>query len=93
MTPVSLQTKPKSQRPSSPRQFFQKLYGDLEANNKDIAENKTTPKNRETDLIAPIPILATPLPLLFPHGSESQLAAAAAGLSAFCKYLHVTFFP
>lgn len=85
MTPVSPQTKPKSQQPSSPREFFQRLYGDLEEKTEESVE--IPEKKRETELIAPIPILATPLPYLFPHGSDSQLAAAAAGLTAFRKYI------
>lgn len=40
------------------------------------------------DLVVPVPILATPLPFLLPP--ESQLAAAAAGLSAFCEYLIIS---
>lgn len=84
MTHVSSLSKPKTQQPSSPREFFQKLYGDLEDNSQDRPES-SIPKKKENDLIAPVPILATPLPFLFPHGSESPLAVAAAGLSAFRK--------
>lgn len=84
MTLETSQNKLKSQPPSSPRDFFQRLYGDLEKNNEENSES-IIPKKKETELVAPIPVLATPLPFLFPHGSESQLAAAAAGLSAFCK--------
>lgn len=40
------------------------------------------------DLVVPVPILAAPLPFLLPP--ESQLAAAAAGLSAFCEYLTIS---
>lgn len=79
-------TKPGHQ-PSSPREFFQKIYGDLE-NKSETPICMTRAKVRsETDLIAPIPILASPF--LFPPGSESQLAAAAAGLSAFRKYSNI----
>ncbi|KAJ8982785.1 hypothetical protein NQ317_018198 [Molorchus minor] len=81
--------KTKVNQPSSPREFFQKIYGDLE-NDSTVTKDaiaKTNPPSEavkpEAELVAPIPILATPLPFILPHGSDSQLAAAAAGLSAF----------
>ncbi|XP_066138394.1 homeobox protein rough-like [Euwallacea fornicatus] len=121
MIPSTTSLKPKSNhQPSSPRDFFYKLYGHLEQNSKEDAKetkdpieasfcSSSTPKNdflespnlnalpglrtsvRSTnsnkcekpadDLVVPVPILATSLPFLLP--AESQLAAAAAGLSAF----------
>ncbi|KAJ8977696.1 hypothetical protein NQ317_005429 [Molorchus minor] len=81
--------KTKVNQPSSPREFFQKIYGDLEndstVTNEAIAKTNPPPEavKPEAELVAPIPILATPLPFILPHGSDSQLAAAAAGLSAF----------
>lgn len=77
-------TKPKTTQPSSPRDFFQRIYGHLE-NRDDERKNEET-KREIHDLITPVPILATPLPFLLPPGNETHLtAAAAAGLSAFCK--------
>ncbi|CAG9856999.1 unnamed protein product [Phyllotreta striolata] len=76
----------KAHRPSSPRDFFRKLYGDLETKYTGDEEPKISAGvgRVETELIAPIPILATSsLPFLLPHASDSQLAVAAAGLSAF----------
>lgn len=93
MTPVSPHRKPKTHQPSSPRDFFQRLYGDLEDKNENQQEHQqTVQKSREVELVAPIPILATPFPLLFPHGNESQLAVAAAGLTAFCKYFYYIYY-
>nr|CAI5816904.1 unnamed protein product [Callosobruchus analis] len=80
---------PKPNQPSSPREFFKKIYGDLEKKpqHRDL-EDTIVPdpvkKTANRNLIAPIPVLATPLPFILPH-ADTQLAAAAAGLSAFCK--------
>ncbi|KAG5891590.1 hypothetical protein JTB14_022254 [Gonioctena quinquepunctata] len=80
-------TKPKHNQPSSPREFFQKIYGDLDRKpEREVIPTSDEAKKRESELITPIPILASPLPFILPHGSESQFAAAAAGLSAFCEY-------
>nr|XP_023030290.1 homeobox protein rough-like [Leptinotarsa decemlineata] len=77
-------TKPKQNQPSSPRDFFRKIYGDLDQKiDKNEVSSGTRTDKQESDLITPIPILANPLPFILPHGSESQFAAAAAGLSAF----------
>lgn len=88
----------KSNQPSSPRDFFQRIYGDLEKNTSDkIAVKREDSGNEEVfeiksntnELIAPIPILAAPIPFILPAsvGNESHIAAAAAaGLSAFCKF-------
>ena len=77
-------TKPKTTRPSSPREFFQRLYGHLE---KQEDERQDDGGKRDVqELITPVPILASPLPFLLPPGNDTHLtAAAAAGLSAFCK--------
>nr|XP_015838592.1 PREDICTED: homeobox protein rough isoform X1 [Tribolium castaneum] len=74
-------TKPKTtHQPSSPREFFQRIYGHLEKREEQCEETK-----REIhELITPVPILATPLPFLLPPGNDTHLTAAAAvGLSAF----------
>lgn len=122
-------------KPSSPREFFHKLYGHLEdpkvptsssskfvstikntrltwnlkwyklsaslASKTDqdlstlsvfqtslISGNNVARLDKSEDLVVPVPILATPLPFLLPP--ESQLAAAAAGLSAFCEYIAIS---
>ncbi|XP_076257279.1 homeobox protein rough-like [Rhynchophorus ferrugineus] len=93
----------KPNQPSSPREFFRKIYGDLEKNDvskipdSDFCHDSTSQDNNATatssaednkcdrrskdELVVPVPILATPFPFLLP--AETQLAAAAAGLSAF----------
>ncbi|XP_018572331.1 homeobox protein rough-like [Anoplophora glabripennis] len=76
-------TKPKANQPSSPREFFQKIYGHLETGSPKEESSSFDTRKPSTELIAPIPILAAPLPFILPHGNESQLAAAAAGLTAF----------
>ncbi|RZC34681.1 hypothetical protein BDFB_014750, partial [Asbolus verrucosus] len=75
-------TKPKTTQPSSPREFFQRIYGHLEKEKH--GEEQDGPKREIQELIAPVPILASPLPFLLPPGNEPHLtAAAAAGLTAF----------
>ncbi|XP_072378036.1 homeobox protein rough-like [Diabrotica undecimpunctata] len=86
MTTTTTPQKPKPTQPSSPRDFFRKLYGDLEPKSSQEEEAKypITLKKTDSDIVAPIPILATStLPFILPHASDSQLAVAAAGLSAF----------
>lgn len=92
-------TKTKNNQPSSPRDFFQRIYGDLEKKNVDgnvIVKKEDTGcsemafemKKNTSDLIAPIPILATPtIPFLMPSNEPHIAAAAAAGLSAFREYI------
>ncbi|CAH1109841.1 unnamed protein product [Psylliodes chrysocephalus] len=82
----STTTPSQPKQPSSPREFFRKLYGDLEQKSsaQDETKNSIIVKKSETELVTPIPILASSsLPFLLPHASDSQLAVAAAGLSAF----------
>ncbi|CAH1965939.1 unnamed protein product [Acanthoscelides obtectus] len=84
-------TPPKTNQPSSPREFFQKIYGDLDkkpqqGQPEDLVAPDPVRKPSSRDLVAPIPVLATPLPFILPHG-DTQLAAAAAGLSAFSHLL------
>ncbi|KAL1489402.1 hypothetical protein ABEB36_014303 [Hypothenemus hampei] len=83
-------------KPSTPREFFRKLYGHLDSSSDNVESSNHDNKNARLqhvlkddsrrcqirdDLVVPVPIIATSLPFFFP--SESQLAAAAAGLSAF----------
>ncbi|XP_050312889.1 homeobox protein rough-like [Anthonomus grandis grandis] len=96
--PNVLNQKNPHHQPSSPKEFFHKLYGDLDSpkGKKDDDRSKITHFTEPTttttmdcdklqrtreELVVPVPILAAPLPFLLPP--ESQLAAAAAGLSAF----------
>lgn len=89
----STTTPSQPKQPSSPREFFRKLYGDLEqkSSTQDETKNSIIVKKSETELVTPIPILASSLPFLLPHASDSQLAVAAAGLSAFCKLYFINF--
>lgn len=75
----------KPTQPSTPRDFFQRIYGDLEDGSKKNTEVQVVARS-DNELITPIPILATPIPFLVPPGNEPHLAAAAAGLSAFRKF-------
>ncbi|CAH1373633.1 hypothetical protein MTP99_015003 [Tenebrio molitor] len=76
-------TKPKTTQPSSPREFFQRIYGHLEKREQEERQDDGT-KREIQELITPVPILASPLPFLLPPGNDTHLtAAAAAGLSAF----------
>lgn len=84
------ETKPKIHQTSSPREFFERLYGNLEDNKKnqvseDGDQSRCQVGSQSGDIVAPVPILAAPLSFLLPSGTEAQLTAAAAGLSAFCK--------
>lgn len=83
----------KVNRPSSPREFFARLYGHLEDSKEKDGEKRlqealvSFPK-QNCNVAAPVPILATPLPFILPTPQEAQLsAAAAAGLTAFRKFL------
>ncbi|XP_056644792.1 homeobox protein rough-like [Diorhabda sublineata] len=76
----------KTNQPLSPKEFFHKLYGDLDNKpcQEEVKHTSASIKTIDNELITPIPILApSTLPFLLPHASESQLAVAAAGLSAF----------
>jgi hypothetical protein len=85
-------TKPKTTQPSSPREFFQRIYGHLEKREQEERQDDGT-KREIQELITPVPILASPLPFLLPPGNDTHLtAAAAAGLSAFCKNNCAFFF-
>lgn len=90
-----MSTKPKNTRPSSPRDFFRKLYGHLEKKDTDeeeVCAEDDHKQNKVQELVTPVPILATPLPFLLPSGNEAHLtAAAAAGLSAFRKDFYISF--
>lgn len=84
------ETKPKGHQTSSPREFFERLYGNLEDNKKNqVSEDGDQARCQmgvqSGDIVAPVPILAAPLSFLLPSGTEAQLTAAAAGLSAFRK--------
>lgn len=88
-----METKIKNGRPSSPREFFRRIYGNLEKNDSNVKEGGTTSTvdvritTSAAEIITPIPILANPIPFFLPGANEAQLTAAAAGLSAFCKVL------
>ncbi|XP_030767461.1 homeobox protein rough-like [Sitophilus oryzae] len=89
----------KTNQPSSPREFFKKLYGDLEKNDLEKSSEKSEKSiDEKNDLGCPgnhgngskstREELVVPVPILatsFPFllPPESHLAAAAAGLSAF----------
>lgn len=82
-----------SNTPSSPREFFQRIYGTSnEENNNNSENNSTVDKSAPAEIITPVPILASPIPLFLPGASEAQLTAAAAGLSAFCKNFFITLY-
>lgn len=73
-------------RPSSPREFFQRIYGSSEENNNDGSSvERSRAASAPAEIVTPVPILASPIPFFLPGASEAQLTAAAAGLSAFCK--------
>lgn len=78
-------TRPKLNQPSSPREFFERLYGDLETE-KRLEQNKGAKdglvSRNQAAVVTPIPLLAAPLPFSFPTAGEAHLAA---GLSAFRK--------
>ncbi|KAK4881356.1 hypothetical protein RN001_004675 [Aquatica leii] len=81
-------TPQKITRPSSPREFFARLYGHLETSKEEISDkDKEEPisvSRPTSSIITPMPILATPLPFILPPTNEVHLtAAAAAGLTAF----------
>ncbi|CAH0552630.1 unnamed protein product [Brassicogethes aeneus] len=82
---MASEIKSKTNQPSNPRDFFQRIYGDLEDLSGTKKDEVSVIRNSESELIAPIPILAAPIPFLIPSGNEPHLAAAAAGLSAFCN--------
>lgn len=92
MVPVMMETKvvKVGGRPSSPREFFQRLYGDAEEKNHHGNTSASSSERRSNtapaaEIVTPVPILANPIPFFLPGASEAQLTAAAAGLSAFCK--------
>ncbi|XP_017772575.1 PREDICTED: homeobox protein rough-like [Nicrophorus vespilloides] len=75
-------------QPSSPRDFFQRLYGHLETKGQEPRESTKSSEhlvaNNNNNIIAPVPVLASPLQFLIPNAADAHLsAAAAAGLSAF----------
>lgn len=87
-------TPQKVTRPSSPREFFARLYGHLENTKEEIPtkteQNQISTPRQSSNVVTPMPILATPLPFLLPSGNEAHLtAAAAAGLTAFRKELQL----
>lgn len=84
-----MESKTKIQRPSSPREFFERLYGHLEVS-KEKTEERTAVVSRPPEIFTPVPVLPTPLPFIF-SPSEAQLNAAAVGLSAFCKNFFILF--
>lgn len=67
-------------RPSSPREFFQRIYGSSEGDG-----GGGGGASAPAEIVTPVPVLASPLPFFLPGASDAQLTAAAAGLSAFCK--------
>lgn len=83
-------TTSKTNQTSTPREFFERLYGDLDNNKNKRTErtkNYLTSEEQISNIITPIPLL--PAPITFPFHSNGEThfsAAAAAGLSAFCKY-------
>ncbi|XP_045483128.1 homeobox protein rough-like [Harmonia axyridis] len=77
--------KTKTSQPCSPREFFERLYGHLEDSKTKNVHTQDDEKSR-TDLIAPIPMIPTPLPFFFNSGNDPPphlSIAAAAGISAF----------
>lgn len=88
-----METKPKLNQPSDPKDFFARLYGHLEnsSGSENSAKNgcDSVGEMPETQtVVAPVPVLAAPLPFFLPHASDAHLSvAAAAGLSAFCKFI------
>lgn len=88
-------SEPKIVRPSSPREFFARLYGHLE-NNKEDSNNKEQDQlvhhpKKTSNVITPMPVLASPIPFFLPSGNDAHLSAAAAGLTAFRKFLYKIF--
>lgn len=81
--------KTKTSHPCSPREFFERLYGHLEDSKNDNGQPQEDTKS-VSELIAPIPMIPTPLPFFLNSGNEPPphlSIAAAAGISAYCKYL------
>lgn len=82
-----METKPKVNQPSNPKDFFARIYGHLESENSGKNSCEGGKIIETQSVVAPVPVLAAPLPFFLPHTSEAHLSvAAAAGLSAFCKY-------
>ncbi|KAL3279945.1 hypothetical protein HHI36_017451, partial [Cryptolaemus montrouzieri] len=78
--------KTKTSQPCSPREFFERIYGHLEnSKERTLSSNQLKNDEKPSDLIAPIPLLPTPLPFfLNPANDTPHLSiAAAAGISAF----------
>lgn len=84
---ADMETKARPGRPSSPREFFERIYGHLEDKKEGSERDGATP----AEIVTPVPVLAAPLPFFLPGTSEAHLTAAAAGLSAFCKILFITY--
>ncbi|KAF5306495.1 hypothetical protein FQR65_LT07323 [Abscondita terminalis] len=85
---MTTSTPQKISRPSSPREFFARLYGHLETSKDEISdkhkEEHISMSRPTSSIVTPMPILAAPLPFILPPANEVHLtAAAAAGLSAF----------
>lgn len=80
-------TTPKTNQTSSPREFFQRLYGDLECKSEIKSKDNYLGNDEKTSaVVTPIPLLAAPLPFPFSSNGEAHFsAAAAAGLTAFRK--------
>ncbi|GJQ68887.1 ro [Trypoxylus dichotomus] len=83
-----METKPKVNQPSDPKDFFARIYGHLESSSasgnsaKNDCDSGNLPGTQS--VVAPVPVLAAPLPFFLPHSSDTHLSvAAAAGLSAF----------
>lgn len=80
-----METPAKQHQTSSPREFFERIYGDLKSSKGDSEErnSKITSLQSNDLIVTPVPAL-TPIPFFLPT-SEAHLTVAAAGLSAFCK--------
>lgn len=86
-------------RPSSPREFFQRIYGnsdDDEEKQKTVDGSGRVVENNSrvtapAEILTPVPILANPFFLPQGIANDVQLTAAAAGLSAFCKNNYTSF--
>lgn len=89
-----MNTSNKLTTPSSPKEFFARIYGHLEDNKEELSNpnDEQSKSLQPSSIVTPMPILATSLPFFLPSSNEAHLtAAAAAGLSAFCKIFFYIF--
>ena len=91
-----METKQKVNQPSSPRDFFARIYGHLETPSSsvdrqaEVCGRSELKKQDVTSVVTPIPMLAPlqhlPSSLYFRHPNDTHCtAAAAARITAFCE--------